>query len=119
MEEPLTVPVMRLPGIPSLPFPMVTGLLRPMRGKLETSWGAILRRERVTTSHGGYQRRWVRLQAGRLSLYFLNTKARVRAVRLHDLHHVRTGYETTWSFPTPIGLCADGQSEGPGPSLGP
>ncbi len=53
--------------------------------------------------HGGYQRRWVRLQAGRLSLYFPNTKARVRAVRLHDLHHVLTGYETTWCGEAEIG----------------
>ncbi len=30
-------------------------------------------------------------------MYLLNTKSRVRAVRLHDLHHVVTGYDTTWT----------------------
>jgi hypothetical protein len=45
---------------------------------------------------GGYGDRWVRLQAGPIPLYFPNTKQRVAAVRFHDLHHVLTGYETTW-----------------------
>jgi hypothetical protein len=45
----------------------------------------------------GYGDRWVRLQAGPVPLYFPNTKQRVRAVRFHDLHHVLTGYETTWT----------------------
>lgn len=28
---------------------------------------------------------------------FPNTQARLRAVRVHDIHHVLTGYDTTWS----------------------
>jgi len=44
-----------------------------------------------------YTARWVRLQAGPLPLFFPNTAARVRAVRLHDLHHVVTGYDTSWT----------------------
>lgn len=45
----------------------------------------------------GYAARWVKLQAGPLPLYLLNTQARVRAVRLHDIHHVLTEYATTWT----------------------
>jgi hypothetical protein len=46
----------------------------------------------------GYDARWVKLRAGGIPvLVFPNTAGRVRAVRLHDLHHVVTGYETTWT----------------------
>lgn len=45
---------------------------------------------------GGYEARWVKLEAGPIPIYFLNTAARVRAVKLHDLHHAVTGYDTTW-----------------------
>ena len=45
----------------------------------------------------GYEARWVRLQAGPIPLFILNTNARVRAVRFHDLHHVVTAYDTTWT----------------------
>lgn len=45
---------------------------------------------------GGYEDRWVVLRAGPLTIRFPNTKARVAAVRLHDLHHVATGYDTSW-----------------------
>jgi hypothetical protein len=44
-----------------------------------------------------YTDRWVKLRVGPLRLYILNTRSRARAVRLHDLHHVLTGYETTWT----------------------
>lgn len=43
---------------------------------------------------GGYDARWVRVKLGPVPVWFPNTAARVRAVRLHDLHHVATGYET-------------------------
>lgn len=45
---------------------------------------------------GGYSARWVRLQAGRVPLFLPNIEARRRAVRYHDLHHLVTGYPTTW-----------------------
>jgi ubiquinone biosynthesis protein Coq4 len=46
---------------------------------------------------GGYDDRWVVLRAfGVPVLAFLNTKQRVRSVRFHDVHHVLTGYATTW-----------------------
>jgi hypothetical protein len=50
-----------------------------------------------------YVERWVRLKAGPLALWMPNTAARVRAVRLHDLHHVVTGYDTTWTGEGEIG----------------
>jgi hypothetical protein len=46
---------------------------------------------------GTYGERWVKLQAGRFALYLPNAAGRVRAVKLHDLHHVATGYPTTWT----------------------
>jgi hypothetical protein len=45
-----------------------------------------------------YRERWVRLAVfGRPLLAFPNTAGRVRAVKLHDLHHVLTGYDTSWA----------------------
>jgi hypothetical protein len=52
---------------------------------------------------GGYNDRWVKPQAGPIPLYFPNTAARVAAVRFHDLHHVLTKYETTWTGEAEIG----------------
>jgi hypothetical protein len=52
---------------------------------------------------GGYEDRWVKLAAGPLPIYFPNSKSRVRSVRLHDLHHVVTGYATTWTGESEIG----------------
>src|SRR5262249_39395650 len=46
---------------------------------------------------GSYSERWVKLQAGPLALYFPNAEGRRRAVRFHDLHHIATGYQTTWT----------------------
>jgi hypothetical protein len=43
---------------------------------------------------GGYGDAWVDFKLGPLPLPFPNTRARVRAVRYHDLHHVLTGYDT-------------------------
>ena len=45
-----------------------------------------------------YAERWVVLRVfGVRLLAFPNTAQRVRAVRFHDLHHVLTGYDTTWT----------------------
>jgi hypothetical protein len=46
--------------------------------------------------NGGYDDKWVKLKAGPLAFYFPNSAARVRSVKLHDLHHVATEYTTTW-----------------------
>jgi hypothetical protein len=59
--------------------------------------------ERNGFGDGGYASRWVKLKAGPVSFYFPNTKARVRAVKLHDLHHILTEYETTWAGEAEIG----------------
>lgn len=46
---------------------------------------------------GGYDDRFVVLRAfGWPVLAFPNTAERVRSVRSHDVHHVLTGYATTW-----------------------
>ena len=45
---------------------------------------------------GGYQDRWVRVKAKPVSFYFLNTRSRVAAAKLHDLHHIATGYTGDW-----------------------
>src|SRR5688572_12140938 len=53
---------------------------------------------------GGYADRWVRLKAGGVTVFmFPNTAARVRSVKLHDLHHVLTEYDTTWAGEAEIG----------------
>lgn len=43
---------------------------------------------------GGYDEPWVHVQFGPLPIRFPNTPARVRSVRLHDLHHLITGFHT-------------------------
>jgi len=45
---------------------------------------------------GGYSARWVKFKVGPLRFHIPNTQARVAAVRFHDLHHLVTGYDTTW-----------------------
>jgi hypothetical protein len=52
---------------------------------------------------GGYTARWVKLKAGPIPLAFPNTSARVAAVRFHDLHHVLTEYNTSWTGEAEIG----------------
>lgn len=52
---------------------------------------------------GGYTDRWVKLQAGPLPIVFPNSSQRLRSVRLHDLHHVVTGYGTDWTGEAEIG----------------
>lgn len=54
-------------------------------------------------SEEGYAARWVKLDLGPIPIVFPNTRGRVRAVRLHDLHHVATGYGTTWTGEAEIG----------------
>jgi hypothetical protein len=62
---------------------------------------------------GGYDERWVKMKAGPIPIAFPNTKARLRAVKFHDLHHVLTEYPTTWTGESQIGAweiasgCAD------------
>ena len=45
---------------------------------------------------GGYSSRWVRVESKPFPFYFPNSRARVAAARLHDLHHIAAEYETDW-----------------------
>ena len=45
---------------------------------------------------GGYGEWWIKVKVWRLPIWLPNTAGRVRAVKLHDLHHVLTEYPTTW-----------------------
>lgn len=47
-------------------------------------------------SEAQYHDRWIKLPVGPLAVYIPNSRSRKRAVRLHDLHHVATGYDTSW-----------------------
>jgi ubiquinone biosynthesis protein Coq4 len=46
---------------------------------------------------GGYSESWIKVKVWRLPIWLPNTAGRVRAVKLHDLHHVLTEYQTTWA----------------------
>lgn len=52
---------------------------------------------------GGYGDAWVKLKIGPLRFGFPNSAMRVRAVKLHDIHHIVTGYATNWRGEAEIG----------------
>lgn len=52
---------------------------------------------------GGDSLDWVPLKLWKLTIKIPNTDGRRRAVRIHDLHHVVTGYATTWTGEAEIG----------------
>lgn len=61
-------------------------------------------RENGFPEDGGYRARWVVLRVGGVPVSaFPNSDARRRAVLLHDLHHVLTGYATSWTGEAEIG----------------
>jgi hypothetical protein len=45
---------------------------------------------------GGDSLKWVPIKVLGVTLYIPNTEGRRRAVRIHDLHHVATGYQATF-----------------------
>jgi hypothetical protein len=45
---------------------------------------------------GGYADRWFRIKLGPLFIPLPNIKARVEAVKIHDVHHLLTGYRADW-----------------------
>ena len=53
--------------------------------------------------NGGYDDAWVVVKVWRIPIVFPNTKGRLRAVKLHDLHHVLTEYDANWMGETEIG----------------
>lgn len=52
---------------------------------------------------GGYDAAVIPLRLGPVQLVLPNTAARVKAVRFHDLHHLVTGYGTSWTGEAEIG----------------
>ncbi len=54
-------------------------------------------------SEASYTDDWVRLALGPIPFAFPNTASRKRAIPLHDLHHVATGYDTTLRGEAEIG----------------
>ena len=46
---------------------------------------------------GGYSTAWVRFGIGPLRVPIPNTSARRAALPFHDLHHIATGYTTSWT----------------------
>jgi hypothetical protein len=52
---------------------------------------------------GGYDRAWAPVKLGPLVFVIPNTAQRVRSLRLHDLHHIATGYETSLTGESLIG----------------
>jgi len=52
---------------------------------------------------GGYDAKWVHVKIGPVPFAFPNTPQRVRSVRLHDLHHVVTDYDTDMTGEAEIG----------------
>ena len=74
-------------------------------------------RERYFAENGldpTYSDRWVKLRLGRRSVpLFPNTRARVAAARIHDLHHVAAEYDTSWLGEAEIGAWEIGSGCGP------
>lgn len=54
-------------------------------------------------SEAGYKDEWVTIKVGPVPVRFPNTSTRKRAIPLHDLHHVATGYATTFRGEAEIG----------------
>ena len=54
-------------------------------------------------SQKAYADRWVRVRIGPIPFAFPNVASRRRAIPFHDLHHVATGYATTWRGEAEIG----------------
>lgn len=51
-------------------------------------------RENGFSDDGGYTDKWVYLEFGWLTVPVYNSQSRRRAVPLHDLHHIATGFST-------------------------
>jgi hypothetical protein len=74
-------------------------------------------RERYFATNGfstaTYRDSWVKFRVGPIPIAFPNTSSRKRAIPLHDIHHVATGYATTLTGEAEIGAweiaagCAD------------
>ncbi|MBA3457592.1 MAG: hypothetical protein H0T42_31210 [Deltaproteobacteria bacterium] len=54
-------------------------------------------------SEASYSDGWVKAKVGPIPICFPNSSSRKRAIPIHDLHHVATGYATTWTGEAEIG----------------
>jgi hypothetical protein len=54
-------------------------------------------------SEAAYSERWARLKLGPIPVVFPNTSSRKRALPIHDLHHIATGFSTTLTGEAEIG----------------
>ena len=52
---------------------------------------------------GGYNLKWFKIKLGPFYLPVPNTKSRIAAVKLHDIHHILTGYTAFFKGETEIG----------------
>ena len=80
----------------------------PMRDEYDSALSLELARARYFAANGfaadgGYGTAWVDAKIGPFPVRIPNTKGRDRAVRIHDLHHVLTGYRTTFRGESEIG----------------
>jgi hypothetical protein len=53
--------------------------------------------------NGGYDDKYFKIKLGPLLIPFPNTKARIRGVKVHDIHHLLTEYTAFWKGETEIG----------------
>jgi hypothetical protein len=52
---------------------------------------------------GGLNKNWAWLKLGRFYIPFPNPDSRKKALVLHDIHHIATGYESNWRGEVAIG----------------
>lgn len=51
-------------------------------------------RESGLPEKGGYEDKWIPLKFGWFTFFIYNSDSRKRAVKLHDIHHIVTGYKS-------------------------
>ncbi len=71
--------------------PSTTALQRPLREGRRRFFAA-----QGFAPDGGYDDPWAEASFGPVPYAIVNTRARADALRVHDLHHVLTGYDTDW-----------------------
>lgn len=54
-------------------------------------------------SADSYEAKWFTLKFGPVPIHLPNIPSRVKAVKVHDIHHVLTGYPATWPGEVEIG----------------
>ncbi|MEJ7671738.1 MAG: hypothetical protein WKF59_03300 [Chitinophagaceae bacterium] len=53
--------------------------------------------------NGGYHLKWFKIKVGPIYIPLPNTKARIDAVKIHDIHHILTEYKATLKGEAEIG----------------